>query len=714
METNTFGEYVGGVGERKTSMTLDLMSLDYESYSEVSLPEVGSSVYSKHASTEVLMAAYAFNQGQIRQWDKLGGEPMPAELKEALIDPEVQKWAWNAPFEMQITDQLIAEVDIRQWRCAMVFAQHFSLPGKLEKAGPVVGLPEDQQKDRRGKALMRKFSMPRKPTKANPRNRLYPADDPEEYQAYLEYNRTDVAAERAIRNRLWKYGMPDEEWELWFVDQRINNAGLPINTRMVSNAIRVYEEALKTGLDEMRDITGLANPNSTAQLLPWIRDHGYMFDDLKKGHVTTALRYFDKKPSHWEDEQWFEYRSSNALQRVLDLRKETSRTSIKKYYALNRATDDDGNLRHVLQMNGAARTGRYAGRIFQPQNLPRPEKRFEKIQPELAKSIEELDYESLKLLYGNVFDVLASGLRPAAQAPDGYVFADADLNAIENRVLGWISGCKKILKVFEDNLDPYISFATYLYDQPYDKLWHEYKVLGQSAKRTIAKPGTLGCGYGMGPGEERTNYKTGEIEGTGLLGYAWNMGVTDFTKEDAKHSVDTFRREFKEVVTYWYDLERAAKKCIRTGLTVRHGVIEFQMKGPFLLMILPSGRPLYYVRPKLEEIETPWGAKKVQITYEGLNDRKQWVRIHTTPGKLTENADQAISRDLLVHGILLAAKRGIDIRLHVHDQIVGLVKESEAERGLKILRESMEEQPKWAKGLPLGSAGLTTKVFIKD
>lgn len=690
------------------------MSLDFETFSEVSLPVVGGSVYSRHPSTEVLMAAYAFNQGQVRQWDALRGEPMPAELKEALIDPEVQKWAWNAPFEMMITDQLIAEVDIRQWRDTMVQALHCSLPGKLEKAGPVVGLPMDQQKDRRGKALMRKFSMPRKPTKAIPRNRLLPDDAPEEYDAYLEYNRSDVIAERGIRNRLAKYEMSEEEWELWFLDQEINNAGLPINLRMVRNAIATYETALEAGLSEMRDMTGLANPNSGPQLLPWLQQNGYMFDDLKKGHVATALKYFDQRPEHWDEDRWLEYRSSNTLRAVLDLRKETSRTSIKKYYALARATDEDGNLRHVLQMNGAARTGRYAGRIYQPQNLPRPEKRFEDIQPLLAKNIEELDHESLKLVHGNVFDVLASGLRPAAQAPEGYLFVDADLNAIENRVLGWIAGCDKILKVFRDNQDPYIAFATYLYNQPYDTLYHEYKVLKNGLKRTIAKPGTLGCGYGMGAGDVRENQKTGEIEATGLLGYAWGMGVTSFTKEDAKHSVTTFRREFDEVVSYWYDLERAARKCIRTGLPVRHGVVSFDMKGPFLRMILPSGRPLYYVRPRLEEVKTPWGEMKVQITYEGLNDRKQWVRMNTTPGKLTENADQAISRDLLVHGIKLAKQRGIDVRLHVHDQIVGLVPEETAEHSLRVLMDCMEEQPKWAKGLPLGSAGLTTRVFIKD
>lgn len=693
---------------------MDILSLDFETKSLVSLTDCGSAVYARHPSTSVLMAAYAFNQGQIRQWDAARGEPIPGELLEALIDPQVQKWAWNAPFEMQITRQLIADVDVRQWRDTMVQALHCSLPGKLEKAGPVVQLPVDRQKDSRGKALMRKFSIPRKPTKKLPKPFYDPEDAPQDYEDYLSYNRSDVDAERGIRNRLWPYLMPEDEWELWFLDQQINEAGLPINRRMVQNAIRVYEEALERGLDMMRELTGLRNPNSGPQLLPWLRSQGYMFEDMQKGHIATAARYFREKPDHWEEDQWEDYRSNERLKLVLDLRKETSRTSIKKYYALDRATGDDGNLRHVLQMNGAARTGRYAGRIFQPQNLPRPEKRFEDFQPLLARQIEELDYESLKLVHGNVFDVLASGIRPAAQAPDGFIFVDADLNAIENRVLGWIAECEKILRVFKQNLDPYLSFATYLYGQPYEELFHEYKVLKIGTKRTIAKPGTLGCGYGMGAGEPRVNQKTGEIEATGLLGYAWNMGVTAFTKEDAKHSVDTFRREFSEVVKYWYDLERAAKKCLRTRQPTEHGVIRFDMKGPFLRMILPSGRPLHYLRPRLEEIETPWGEKKMQMTYEGLNDKKQWVRMHTTPGKLTENADQAISRDLLIHGIKLAMKRGIDVRLHVHDQIVGLVPEDKAEWGLKVLQESMEDQPKWAKGLPLGSAGITTKVFIKD
>lgn len=693
----------------------DTLSLDFETFSDVDLTEVGSSVYARHDSTEVLMAAYSFNGGKIQQWVPAENEPMPVDLEEAMLDPEVIKTAWNAPFEIGITRHTLGmNVDVRQWRDTMVHALHCSLPGKLEKCGEVLGLPLDQQKDRRGKALMRKFSFPRKPTKTNRNTRLFWHEALPDWQEYLEYNRSDVVAELAIGRRLAPYPMSTAEWELWFLDQQINNAGLPINMSMVRNAIRIYEEALTNGLREMREWTGLANPNSLPQLLPWLKSEGYMFDDCKKGHIESALGYFDEPPDHWSEGQWEAYRYNHTLKRVLELRAETSRTSIKKYYALARATDDDGNLRNVLQMNGAARTGRYAGRIYQPQNLPRPNKEFESFQPLLAEQIETLTLGEIEVLHGNPFNVLATGLRPSAQAPSGKLFIDADLNAIENRVLGWLAQCGKILEVFHLKRDPYIAFAAYLYNRPYDELYHEYKVLKDSRKRTIAKPGTLGAGYGMGPGEIRVNRTTGEVEATGLLGYAWGMGVKHFTVEDAKHSIDTFRTEFSEVKDYWYTLERAAKRCVTTGKPQEEGVIRFDRKGPFLRMILPSGRPLYYLRPRMEMVKTPWGEMKRQLTYEGMNDKKQWVRIHTTPGKIVENADQAISRDLLVHGMKLANKRGIDIRLHVHDQIVGLVAEEQAQEKLDVLIECMEEQPRWANGLPLGSNGFTTKIFQKD
>lgn len=704
-------------------MAKDRLHIDYETYNEVSLPDVGTRNYCDNPALEVLMAAYALNDGAVEQWVPAEGEPAPRLLMEMLRDPEVEKWAWNAPFEINVTNAEVCEVDVTQWRDAMVQALHCSLPGALEKAGPVVGLEEDKKKSTKGKALMRKFSWPRVSRRQKDFGsliRTYWHEKPAEWEEYKDYNRQDVIAERAIMKKLRKFPMPDEEWELWFLDQQINAAGIPVNRAMIENAIKLYEEALGSAqlgtgaFGQMARLTQLDNPNSLPQLLPWLKEHGYIFDDCQKGHIQTARRYFDEQPERWSEDRWDEYKENTDLKEVLDLRLETSRTSIKKYYKFRDTISSDDTINYALQMNGAARTARWGGRLIQPQNLPRPEGEFEEYQAVLADGVWHLDLDTLLMVHDNVFDVLASAIRPTIQAPEGYVFVDADLNAIENRVLGWMARCDKILDVFRLGRDPYISFATYLYGRSYDELWHEYKVLKQKGPRTIAKPGTLGCGYAMGAGEVRENKKNGELEATGLVGYAWNMGVTSFTQEDSKLSVDTFRREFKEVEDFWYAFERAARKCVRTGNRTEHNGIRFELEAPFLKMILPSGRKLYYLRPRIEAVKTPWGEDRMQITYEGKNDRGIWTRINTTPGKLTENADQAISRDLLVHGMKIAARRGIDIRLHVHDQILGLVREDDADRALKVLIESMEEQPWWAEGLPLGAAGHTTKVFIKD
>lgn len=454
-----------------------MVRMDYETYCDVSLPDVGASVYSRHESCEVLMNAFAFDRGEVHQWIPAEGEEMPAILEDAYMDEAITKAAWNAPFELAITrNTLKIETPIRQWKDTMLQALHCSLPGALAKAGDVLRLPMEMQKDREGKALMRMFSMPYSPKQGKPKRKFYWWENPEKWTKYLSYNRSDVVAERNIGIRLAKYDMSDDEWEMWWYDQEINNAGVPINQGMVRNAIKVYEQAMERDQRLLNDLTGLDNANSLKQLLPWLQSQGYMFDDCQKGHIRTARRYFDEQPDHWDDEQWDEYRSNYILQNALDLRLDTSRTSIKKYYALDRATDTDGNLRGTLQMNGAARTGRYAGRIFQPQNLPRPEKRFESYQGVLADGIYHLDLESLEMIHGSVYDVLASGLRPAAQAPEGYLFIDADLSAIENRVLGWLAEEDKILDVFRRGQDPYIAFAHYLYGTPYEELWHEYKV----------------------------------------------------------------------------------------------------------------------------------------------------------------------------------------------------------------------------------------------
>ena len=1001
------------------------MHYDYETFSEQDIKVVGGSRYARDPSTRILMGAYKFdNSKKIRQFAPEEGDDIPAEFEDALADERIQKWAWNAVFELNIGENAGLPVSHLDHFCTMVAAMSMSFPGKLSAAGKAIGLPEDKQKNARGLALIRKFCKPNKPTKKNPSGLWTFENAPDDWDEFLEYNVDDVIAEFAIYRRVERWLPPESFWAEWREDYEINRAGLPMNRAMIENAQRIYEKGLEVKFKEMREITGLANPNSNVQLLPWLQEEGYRFDDLKAAHVKREKEALNEAVTNGEAHP----AEIEALYRVLELRADTSMTSIKKFDALLRAMDDDDTLRFVLQFNGAQRTGRWAGRIYQPQNLPRPERMFEKGIETWAKLVETLTYEQLDLLVTEIFDLLKSCIRPAAQAPEGYVFIDADLNAIENRVLGWLARCEKILRVFELKRDPYIDFATYLFHESYDALWHEFKVEGKKEKRTIAKPGVLGCarpdvwvltnsgwkylievedddllwdgeswvrhegvvfsgekdwfsyqgvgltpdhkvlekegtwvaageldlrgwktardtavglssdtwkiveatakstcadaavvdapsrnvsttfylidrngavsivrerlgvkseaaltpgstikwqtvstqydpdvkirktetmqgmavgasnvdfpgqmnlcdtlskfwarmgrlkstesemtatthpetcvsqteacktvtsripiessikvgftppksfdacsplntetpaqspekrvrecqpkrssqtkinvgvrmvfdiagagpnqrftiwsedgpliihncGYMLSAGAAFENKKTGEIEATGLLGYAWNMGVTQFTSDQSSLSVTTFRREFIEVKEYWYEIERAMRRCIKNRRPVDFDHVRFVWDDPFVRMVLPSGRSLFYADAEIRRVKAPWGDYKPTITYMGLDDRKMWTRLSTHPGKITENADQAISRDLLMHGISIARRRGVDVRLHVHDQIIGLVKEDDAERQLAILIDSMEQRPKWAPDLPLGSEGFITKVMKKD
>lgn len=693
---------------------------DFETYCDISVKDVGADAYSRHPSCEVILCAYGVNDGDILQWSPLEGETMPADLREHMEDPRAVKFAWNKPFEWSIWANVLGmETPHELWRDPMVLAYSLSLPGKLEKCGQIVELPDDTQKLKDGTALIRTFCQPNKPTKARQTSRIMPWHEPEKWERFKLYNRTDVEAERGIYRRIRKYDMPKAEWDLWVIDQKINQAGVPINMNLVNNAIRVYEEIIADRIERLKKVTGLANPNSGPQLLPWLQERGYQFEDLKKGHVARALDLLkaEIQSGVFDDEEGPQSRlAMEEVAEVLEMRLEIAAASPKKYYALRRGVvphEDHHVLRNAFQFNGAGRTWRWAGRLWQAQNLPRPDKKLEKGIATHVHNLEFLDREILDVIYPEPMKLLKAGIRPCAQATPGRLFIDADLNAIENRVLGWIANCRKILQVFEKGRDPYIDFATYMYELPYDQLYAEYKA-GDSARRTIAKPGVLGCGYMLGAGAAQYNKKTGETEATGLLGYAWDMQIKEFTLEQSKLSVETFRREYKEVVDFWYAIERAAKACVRTGKETACNMITFDMKTPFLRMNLPSGRSLHYCRPRLDIVKTPWGKDKESLTYEGLNDKKIWTRINTHPGKVTENADQAIARDLLAHGMKLAHKEGIDLRLHVHDQLVGMSIAEKAQKQLELLKLCMEDRPAWAKGLPLGSAGFTSPIFIKD
>jgi DNA polymerase len=681
---------------------MDILAHDFETYSEVDLRKVGASYYSRHPSTEILMCAYSFNSGPIRQWVPAEGEPMPRELREAMDDPEVIKQAWNAHFELNIwRNTAKVKTPVRQWRCMMVLAMSLSFPGALEDVGPIVDIPPEDQKDPRGDKFIHKFSKPRKPTANKPWARATHKTDPEDWADYKSYNRQDVRAEEAIGSRILKYDMPWDEWELWFEDQEINECGIPINQNMVRNAIKLTNQLTEVRLDEMAKITGLDNPNSQAQLYGWLKARKYQFLDLKAGHVRRAL----------EDEKKFRDRNEDVI-RVLELRLETSQASVKKYKALEISTDSDGNMRGGLQFYGAQRTGRWSGRRFQAQNLKRPSPEYEKIQETIARQVELWKPDTMEMMHDKPFDVLSTTVRNVVQAPKGKVLIWADLNAIENRVLGWMADEQRILDVFRNDRDPYIDFATFMYDWSYKELFEEWKS-GKKGKRQLAKPPVLGCGYALGPGKEVENEQTGEMEATGLLGYAWNMGVM-MTLDEATRAVKVWRDTYSDVLEFWKEIDRAARKCLRTGERTYCQMLEFDMKGPFLRMRLPSGRHLWYFRPKIERRKTPWGEMRPTVTYMGLDLRNQWVRLGTHPGKLTENADQSISRDLLANGIQHARREGLEVRFHVHDEIIALTDEDRAEKDMKLLVDCMCRPAKWNRDLPLKAEGKFGRVWVKD
>lgn len=687
-----------------------IFHLDYETYSEANLPKTGASVYARHETTEILMLAYGWSDGEIKQWVPSTGEPMPDDLKAALRDPFVTLAAWNAPFEMAITEHTLGwHIPVERWLDVMALSFSLSLPGKLSTCGKVIGLPEDKQKLGRGTALITRFCKPRKPSKFKPWTRATADTDPAEWQEFLEYNIQDVEAERQIYRRLKRYQMPDHEWKLWHLDQKINNAGIPINLEAVKKAYAIAVETIDRDLAEMRELTGLANPNSNVQILPWLRENGYQFLDLKKGHIERA--HAQVKAEHEAGIAELLGVGPDLL-RVLELRLRVSKASIKKLPALLMATDADGGLRGCHQFAGAGRTWRWSGRRFQPQNLPKPAYYLEGKEAELVADILEMDADEIEEKWGNPMEVLTAIIRPMVQAGRDKMLVDADLSAIENVVLGWLANDEKILRVFWDGLDPYVDFAVDMFNLPYEVIAARVAA-GDKKMRTTAKPGVLGCGYMLGKGEARENKQTGEVEATGLLGYAWNMGV-DLTPEMAALSVDTFRNKFKKVKSFWYDLEGAARRVIQTKKPEVVGYLRLDMKGPFMRIELPSGRHLHYMRPKLIKKMMPWGKIKLQITYQNM-ENGQWRRVSTHPGKLTENVTQAVARDILAHGMTLSDAAGIDIRMHVHDQIIGLAPEEEAEAQKDLMIELMTTLPDWADDkLPLKAAGLTTKIFIKD
>lgn len=721
---------------------------DFETYCDLDITKVGGYAYSTHPSCRNLMLAYAFDNERVEQWVPAEGQKMPRDLKDALRDPEITKRAWNAAFEKNIYRHVLGEeIFEREWKCTQVIAMTCSLPASLGDAGPILDLPSDKTKDKDGKKLIKLFCTPQKPTKTQLEGRARKPfirnpnyiSHPEEWERFKSYNRQDVVSERGIYRIVRKWDLPDHEWEMWDLDQEINRDGIPINMEVVRMAIRYTEHCRAQRYAKIKKITGIDNPRSGPQLLEWLKDNGYRFDDMKKGHVERAS----------DDEELDDH-----VREVLTLRAEVAKTSPDKFYAIERAAEFINNewvVRGAFKFAGAQRTWRWSGSLFQPQNLPLPSRELEGKEQQVVDDLVRLSPKSLDLIYDKPMDLLSTAIRPSIQAPEGHVLGGMDLNAIENRVLGYLSDDQKILNVFRLGRDPYIDFAGYMFDTDYETEHAIFKPKdgskGDKGHRTTAKPGVLGCGYMLSAGEMRENETTGEIEATGLLGYAWEMGIKDFTLEQSELSVEVWRDTYEDTVDYWWEIMDAAKFCVRTGKEgfARH--VSFDRSGPMMRMRLPSGRSLHYVRPRIEETEQFWCDFKLKylpkhmcvepnknktriksnITYEGYDKKRRWGRLHTHPGKLTENADQAISRDLIAEAMKRFRRRVsravARIRIHVHDEIVAtiniaLAKQQfgSAERVLEILQECMSEEMPWAteKELPLGAAGTLGKIWIKD
>lgn len=681
-------------------MSVVHLTLDFETRSCVNLKEHGLDRYAKDPSTEVLMLGWAINDSPVYLWEPRLG-PMPEQLEMLLTRPEAVKIAWEVGFERIIFKEVLGiDIPIEQWIDAKVMARYASMVGGLEAVGKIMGLDEDKAKMKVGKKLIERFSIPRKKKKKDSpelaaRTFYDWQTHPEDWQMFCDYCRRDVEAERDIFKRLKPFYLPPIEQRAWRLDSKINERGIPVDMTYVNGADWIVSKERNERTEEMTKLTGLANPNSNQQFLAWIKEQGYPFGSLGKKWVTKAL---EESPI------------SEAGRQGLKLRQILAKSSTSKLTTFQNYTGLDGRARHTYVYYGAARTGRWSGKNIQPHNFVRGELKPKDYEV-AVEMIRQMDSEGLKR-FGNPLDIVSTTLRGAFRAPEGKKFVICDLSAIENVVIGWVSGCKAILDVFREGRDPYLDFGVHLYSTPYEVLEAEYKA-GNKTRRTNAKPPVLGAGFGLSGGEEDVD-KNGDDIKTGLWGYAENMGI-ELTREDSHKAVAVFRNRYTEVPRLWDKLETGVVTALQTGETQQVGPVLIGAVKPckMFYIILPSGRRLHYIRPKLER-ETRWKKETYKISYENnVPPGGKWGRTRTWGGKLTENVVQAIARDLLLNGMFLAEEKGFEIVMHTHDEIVGLTDERGA-LGVDDLHECMTTRPEWGLDIPINAAGFESKVYRKD
>ncbi|WP_153726524.1 DNA polymerase [Heliorestis convoluta] len=646
------------------------LAIDIETYSSVDLTQSGVYAYCEAHDFEVLLFAYAIDDAEVEIVDLASGEKIPEEIRKAITDPAVIKTAYNANFERTcLAAYLNQPMPSEQWRCSAVHALLLGLPGNLDGVAQCLKLKE--QKIKEGKALIRYFSIPCQPTKTNEgRTRNLPKHDQEKWRSFKAYCQQDVEVERQIRKKLEAFPIPKEEQKLWELDQKINDKGVRIDKELVEQAITADQAIQSQLLEEAIRLTGLENPNSPAQLKGWLLQQGIEVDSLSKKNVKTLL-----------DEA-----ENPTVKRLLELRQAMAKTSVKKYEAMNRSMCKDERIRGLLQFYGANRTGRWAGRLVQIQNLPKNNISDLHVARELLKAG---NHETMELLFDKVPEILSQLIRTAFVPSKGCRFIVADFAAIEARVIAWLAGESWRLEVFQSHGKIYEASAAQMFNVSIEQIDKG------SPLRQKGKIAELALGYG---GSKGALMQMGALE----------MGLTE---EELPELVTAWREANPNIVKLWWAIEAAAIKAVKEKnvIKMQYGLTFHYSKG-ILFITLPSGRSLAYVRPKIGKDER-FG--KEQLTYEGTEQgTKQWGRIATYGGKLTENIIQAIARDCLATSMLRLSDAGYKINFHVHDEVILDVP---YDVGSKVEVEKVMSQPiEWAPGLPLEADSFETDYYKKD
>ena len=642
------------------------LGIDIETYSEVDLPKCGVYAYAEHPSFEILLFAYAFDDEETQVVDLKCGERLPPRVLDALTDPAITKTAFNAAFERTCIGRCLGKrLDAAQWQCTAVQSAMLALPLSLEGVGEVLGI--ERKKLKEGGDLVRYFSLPCKPTKANgQRTRNLPEHAPEKWQRFKEYCVRDVEAEREIRAKVQGYPIPAKEQELYRLDQEINDRGIMVDPVLVARAIECDEQYREKTTKRAYELTGLANPNSPAQLKEWLEGQGTQVDTLDKKAVRALL------PG-----------AEGDVLEVLKLRLLMAKTSVKKYEAIRRSVCADGRVHGLLQFYGANRTGRWAGRLVQIQNLPQNH------LPDLALArdlVKAGRYADIEALYESTPNVLSELIRTAFVPRPGCRFIVADFSAIEARVIAWLAGEQWRLEVFEGGGDIYCASASKMFHVPVEK--H-----GQNSHlRQKGKIAELALGYGGA---------VGALTAMGAL----EMGLAE---EELPPLVRQWREANPHIIRLWAQVENAAMTAVREKARVRLGRLTFHCRSGMLFITLPSGRKLCYVKPRIQT--NRFGGDG--LTYEGVGEGKKWTRIETFGGKLTENIVQATARDLLAEAMLRLRDAGLEIVMHVHDEAVLEVPIGHS--NVEEVCALMAEAPAWADGLPLRADGYECEFYKKD